>query len=100
MRAKARIYLCIEILSCDELFQIGIVVKTPFDNLLSFGDATTLWDLNESTLRKAILYGKLREGFDVMKYGKQWVITMEAMVRVYGELKLKRILIKIKIKCR
>lgn len=76
-------------LSCDELFQNGIVIETPFDNLLSFGDATTLWGLNESTLRKAISYGKLKEGIDVMKYGKQWIITMEAMVREYGEPKLK-----------
>ena len=74
-------------LSCDELFHNGLKLETPFDNLLSFGDATTIWGLNESTLRKAISYGKLVEGIDVMKYGKQWVITMDAMVREYGEPK-------------
>ena len=74
-------------ISCDELFHNGIKLTTPFDNLLSFGDATTIWGLNESTLRKAISYGKLIEGVDVMKYGKQWVITMNAMVREYGEPK-------------
>ena len=74
-------------LSCDELFENGELVKTPFDNLIALSDATILWELNESTLRKAISYGKLQEGVDVMKYGKQWIITMEAMVREYGEPK-------------
>lgn len=73
-------------LSCDELWENGSTVKTPFDGLLSFSDASSLWGLNESTLRKAISYGKLQNGVDICKYGKQWVITKEAMVREYGEL--------------
>lgn len=71
-------------LSCDELFANGVQVNTPFDNLMSFGDATLLWNLNESTLRKAISYGKLVNGVDVCKFGKQWVVSMEAMKREYG----------------
>ena len=59
----------------------------PFNNLIALSDGTILWGLNESTLRKSISYGKLQEGIDVMKYGKQWVITTEAMFREYGELK-------------
>lgn len=74
-------------LACDELYENGVQVETPFDNLLSFGDATELWGLNESTLRKAIAYGRLINGIDVCKYGKQWVITMDAMRREYGEPK-------------
>ena len=74
-------------LSCDELFENGEVINTSFDNLIALSDATILWGLNESTLRKAISYGKLQEGIDVMKYGKQWIITMEAMVREYGDPK-------------
>lgn len=72
-------------LSCDELWENGKEIKTPFDNLMSFRDATTLWGLNESTLRKAISYGKLKDGEDVCKYGNQWVISMEAMRREYGD---------------
>ncbi len=74
-------------LSCDELFENGKVVKTPFDRLMAFSDATELWCLNESTLRKAISYGKLKNGIDVCKFGKQWVISMDAMLREYGEPK-------------
>ena len=74
-------------LSCDELFENGETIKTPFDGLMAFTDATELWGLNESTLRKAIAYGKLVCGVDACKYGKQWVISTEAMLREYGEPK-------------
>ena len=72
-------------ISCDELWENGTEIKTPFDGLMAFSDATFLWDLNESTLRKAITYGKLVNGVDVCKFGKQWVVSMEAMKREYGE---------------
>lgn len=71
-------------LSCDELWQNGTAVETPFDGLMAFSDATELWGLNESTLRKAISYGKLINGVDVCKFGKQWVVSIDAMEREYG----------------
>ena len=71
-------------LSCDELWENGTQVDTPFDGLMAFSDATELWGLNESTLRKAIAYGKLVNGVDVCKFGKQWVVSVEAMRREYG----------------
>ena len=74
-------------LSCDELYENGETVKTPFDDLMAFTDATELWGLNESTLRKAISYGKLVNGIDACKYGKQWVISTAAMKREYGSPK-------------
>lgn len=73
-------------LSCDELFYEGKEIKTPFDGLIAFTEACQLWNLNESTLRKAVSYGKLVDGIDVSKYGKQWVVTMKAMEREYGPL--------------
>ncbi len=71
-------------LSCDELWDNGVQVKTPFDGLMAFSDATELWGLNESTLRKAISYGKLVNGVDVCKFGKQWVVSIDAMEREYS----------------
>lgn len=71
-------------LSCDELYENGVITKTPFDHLMAFSDATELWGLNESTLRKAITYGKLVNGVDVCKYGKQWIVSVDAMKREYG----------------
>lgn len=74
-------------LSCDELWENGVQVDTPFDGLMAFSDATELWGLNESTLRKAISYGKLVNGVDVCKFGKQWVVSVEAMKREYGNVR-------------
>ncbi len=71
-------------LSCDELWENGKTVNTPFDGLIAFSDATQLWGLHESTLRKAISYGKLVNGVDVCKFGKQWVVSVDAMNREYG----------------
>lgn len=76
-------------LSCNELFDNGTLVHTPFDNIMAFTEATQLWGLNESTLRKAISYGRLKKGVDARKYGKQWVISVAAMKREYGEPKVK-----------
>ena len=77
-------------LSCDELWANGVQVETPFDGLIAFSDTTELWGLNESTLRKAISYGKLVNGVDVCKFGKQWVVSAEAMKREYGTAKSER----------
>lgn len=67
-----------------EIWENGVEVSTPFDGLLSFADATALWGLNESTLRKATNYGRLKPGIDILKFGKQWIITKKAMIREYG----------------
>lgn len=72
-------------LSCEELWENGVQLETPFDGLISMNDATTIWGLNESTLRKAISYGKLKIGIDVCKYGKQWVVSIDSMLKEYGE---------------
>ena len=71
-------------ISCDELFENSKKIDTPFDGLMAFSDATDIWGLNESTLRKAIIYGKLINGIDVCKFGKQWVVSINAMEREYG----------------
>lgn len=71
-------------LACDELWENGVAVKTPFDDLIALSDATQLWGLSESALRKAISYGKLVDGVDVCKFGKQWVVSRSAMDREYG----------------
>ena len=74
-------------LSCDELWENGETVESPFDGLMSLKDATEIWGLNDSTLRRAIIYGKFLLGIDVCKFGKQWVISYKSMVREYGEPK-------------
>ena len=75
-------------LSCNELWDKGTILKTEFDGLLSFSDASKIWKLNESTLRKAISYGKLKSGIDASKFGHQWIVTYNAMIREYGKPKI------------
>lgn len=58
-----------------------------FDLILSFSDAAEKWGFDDSKLRRHIKEGKLKVGVDVQKYGKQWVITKEAMFKYYGEPK-------------
>ena len=43
-----------------------------------------MWNLDDSTIRKAIAKGKFVNGIDTQKFGKQWVITKEAMEREYS----------------
>lgn len=68
----------------SELWENGQPVYSPFDGLLSFADATSLWGLHDSTLRKAVAYRRLVEGVDAQKFGKQWIVTRTAMEREYG----------------
>jgi hypothetical protein len=72
-------------LDSNEIWHNGQTENSPFNNLISFGTATSQWGLSESTLRKAISYRKLIPGRDCCKFGKQWVITREAMLREYGQ---------------
>ena len=71
-------------LSSEEIWKNGKSINNSFDGLLAFSDASRIWNLNESTLRKALVYGKLKAGIDCCKYGKQWVVTKRAMIREYG----------------
>ncbi len=71
-------------LSSEEIWKNGKSINNSFDGLLAFSDASRIWNLNESTLRKALVYGKLKAGIDCCKYGKQWVVRKRAMIREYG----------------
>ena len=72
-------------IDAQEIYQNGRDVRTPFTGLISFTDAATMKGLNESTLRKAVEYGKLIPGIDVCNLGKQWVITEKALEREYPD---------------
>ena len=77
-------------LSAEELWHNGRRITTVFDGFLALSDASVLWGLSESTLRKAIEYGKFVAGTDVCKFGKQWVVARKAMLREYGDSQERR----------
>ena len=58
-----------------------------FENLFSLYDAAAIWGRADATLRQAIHRGKFIVDEDVKLFGKQWVITKEAMIREYGNPK-------------
>lgn len=58
-----------------------------FEGLYSFAEATKKWGLSDSTLRKAIQYGKLVPDIDCKKFGRDWVVTETAMTREYGDMR-------------
>ena len=53
--------------------------------VLTFAEASKKWGLADSTLRKLVTTDKLEEGIDYRKSGSTWLITKEAMIRIYGE---------------
>lgn len=59
------------------------------NNVYSVSDAAALWGLDTSTIRRAIKDGRLMQKRDCHKIGNQWIITKEAMYRLYGTLKEK-----------
>lgn len=58
-------------------------------DVMTFAEATEKWGLGESTLRSTVRTDRLQEGIDYKKSGKVWLITFEAMLKIYGEPKIK-----------
>lgn len=57
--------------------------------VMTFAEATEKWGLADSTLRKLVNTDKLKEDIDYRKSGKVWIITEDAMLKIYGEPKTK-----------
>lgn len=71
-------------LAIEEVWKKGITTATAFNSLLSMKEATDMWGLEGSTLRKAIQHKRFIIGQDVYKFGKQWVLVKGAIEREYG----------------
>lgn len=56
----------------------------PCAKLLSPVEAAEIWGITESAIRKAIATGKLQQGRDCVKIGKQWIISVDGMARAYN----------------
>lgn len=63
----------------------GIDVYKKLNDVMTFSEASEKWGLGESTLRSVIRTNKLIEGVDYRKSGKVWLITKEAMQRLYDD---------------
>ena len=76
-------------LAAEDVWYDGTIVNTLFSGMLSFSEAAEIWRVDPSTIRKALQYKRLIPGKDVMFFGKQWVVTREAMERVFGSTDVK-----------
>ena len=58
----------------------------PLEQVLTFAEATKLWGLGHSTLREAAKHSRFLPG-EIRKSGGTWLVTEEAMRRLYGNPK-------------
>ncbi|MBY6804393.1 DNA-binding protein [Clostridium botulinum] len=56
-----------------------------WDKLLSLKEAAEKYNRDTSTLKRAISNGTLVEGIDCKKFGRDWVILISSLDRVYIE---------------
>jgi len=71
-------------------FSLGMTMEEKadlMDYMMTFSEAAEKWGLDSSTLRKLIKTNKVKEGKDYKRSGSTWLITREAMERIYGKLK-------------
>lgn len=67
-----------------QLYCNGKVKTSILKEVMTFAEASEMWGLGESTLRSTVKTDKLIENIDYKKSGKVWLITKDAMVRIYG----------------
>src|SRR5690606_27453362 len=58
----------------------------PLHQVYTFAEAAELWGLGESTLRSRAYRGEFLPG-EARKSGKTWLVTDDAMRRIYGSTK-------------
>ena len=54
-----------------------------FEGLYTFTEASNMYKIDQSTLRKSV-GNKFKEGEDIKKLGKTWIIREEALIREFG----------------
>lgn len=56
-----------------------------FNDLLAVPEASVMYGTSVSTIKRKIREGEIIEGIDCKNYGKQWVVTKDALNRVFGK---------------
>lgn len=67
----------------DNYDRAAAFLEGPFEGLCTPSEMAEYLNIDDSTIRQAIRSGKLREGVDCLKLGKQWVLSRKA----WGQLK-------------
>lgn len=61
--------------------------KGSFEGLYTFLEVADIYGIDDSCLRKQVARDKFVIGEDVKKMGRTWIITEQAMIRSFGNLK-------------
>ena len=69
------------------VIEVLINSENYLQNVLTFAEAAKVWKISDSTLRKMVNTGKLKENIHYKKSGSTWIITRMAMRKIYGEEK-------------
>ena len=64
--------------------QASLPTSNNISEVLTFSEAAEIWNIDPSTLRHRVTGQELQEGVDYRKSGKVWLITKNAMERLYG----------------
>ena len=62
-------------------------INNKINEVMTFSEASEKWGISISTLRMMARTNRAIEGVDIRKSGKVWLITIDAMKRLYGEEK-------------
>lgn len=77
----------VKIYACDENGELEIARFNILEKVMTFAEASEKWGLGESTLRSVVKTNRVTNGVDIKKSGKVWLITENAMKKLYGEPK-------------
>lgn len=65
--------------------RIQAYLNSPFTGLLSLAEFAAARGVDESAIRHAIKDGRLKPYVDVLKLGKQWIVSPHAWVALDGD---------------
>ena len=63
------------------------MAKGSFEGLYTFKDVASIYGIDDSCLRKQVARDKFIIGKDVKKMGRTWIITEQAIIKNFGNLK-------------
>lgn len=63
------------------------MARGSFEGLYTFLEVAEIYNIDDSCLRKQVARDKFVIGEDVKKMGRTWIITEQAMVKSFGNLK-------------
>ncbi len=68
----------------EDISEYGKEIDKSFIGLLSTQEVAEKFNISESTIRRAVMEKRLKEGVDCRKFGKSWAVKEKAAERLWG----------------